>query len=335
MNVGAVLKTWQGVGTIAWCTLWLGTAGTMLMPCRATAADSTAATRTTLTVTTSQPHQHTQATLTAHVAAANEEATPTGVVTFRSETTDLGSAFLDREGNAALQTDNLTAGSHQIVAVYQGEKAFVTSTSDAEKLHANVAAVAGFTLAATPTSLSTPAGGFVNTIVTVTPNNGFNAYVSLSCKGLPFDTTCTFTPLSVPALCTTSVSGAETCAPGTSVMQIQTLAATPAASLRTGEHGMLRFAFILPALIGLAGLGAARNRGWRNLCLALLVLAGTLGMSSCAQRYRYLNHGPPPNTGTPLGSYIITIEAQSSTGSATTTPPTQPQLTLVVAAPKS
>ena len=136
LNVGAVLKTWQGVGTIAWCTLWLGMAGTMLMPSRATAADSTAATRTTLTVTTSQPHQRTQATLTAHVSAANEEATPTGVVTFRSETTDLGSAFLDREGNAALQTDNLTAGSHQIVAVYQGEKAFVTSTSDAEKLHA-------------------------------------------------------------------------------------------------------------------------------------------------------------------------------------------------------
>ena len=98
---------------------------------------------------------------------------------------------------------------------------------------------------------------------------------------------------------------------------------------------MLRYAFLLPALIGLAGLGAAKNSGWRNLCLALLVLAGTLGMSSCAQRYRYLNHGPPPNTGTPIGSYIITVQAQASAGSDTVTPPSQPQLTLVVAAPKS
>ena len=169
LNVGAGLKTWQSIQTIAWCTLWLGALGTMLIPGTTAAAESTAATRTTLTVSTSQPHARTQATFTAHVAAANEEATPTGVVTFRSETTDLGSAFLDREGNASLQTDNLVAGSHQIVAVYQGENAFVTSTSDAQKLHANVATVAGFTLAAAPTSLSTPAGGFVNTIVTVTP----------------------------------------------------------------------------------------------------------------------------------------------------------------------
>ena len=37
-------------------------------------------------------------------------------------------------------------------------------------------------------------------------------------------------------------------------------------------------------------------------------------MTACSQRYNYLNHGPPGNTGTPAGSYIITVEAQSSTG---------------------
>ena len=66
----------------------------------------------------------------------------------------------------------------------------------------------------TPTSLSTAVGGFVSSVVTVTPVNGFNAYVSLSCTGLPVNTTCNFTPVNVPASCTTSASGAETCTPG-------------------------------------------------------------------------------------------------------------------------
>ena len=49
-----------------------------------------------------------------------------------------------------------------------------------------------------------------------------------------------------------------------------------------------------------------------------------------SQRYKYLNHGPPGNTGTPTGSYTVTVDAQSSTGSSTITPPTQPQITLII-----
>ena len=140
---------------------------------------------------------------------------------------DLGSALLDGEGNASLQTDILPAGSHQVVAIYQGGAGYLTSISTPEQVQANVSTVAGFTVAATPTSLSTAVGGFVSSVVTVTPVNGFNAYVSLSCTGLPVNTTCNFTPVNVPASCTTSASGAQTCTPGTSVMQIQTQAPSP------------------------------------------------------------------------------------------------------------
>ncbi len=143
----------------------------------------------------------------------------------------------------------------------RAKPSYLASTSSLEQVQANVSTVAGFTVAASPTSLSTAVGGFVNSIVTVTPVNGFNAYVSLSCTGLPINTTCTFTPVNVAASCTTGASGAETCTPGTSVMQIQTQAPSPKiAAANSDDAGIRRYVFVFPALFGLAGLGACKRR---------------------------------------------------------------------------
>jgi hypothetical protein len=329
LSVGTVWNKGNGMRTIGWCMVFLGmVAGGR---CTRSAAESTASTRTILTVATNDAGPRTRATLTAHVAAPDLTGAPSGVVNFRAEQTDLGSAFLDGEGNASLQTDSFSAGNHQIIAIYKGQTGYLPSTSEPQRVHANVSTVAGFTVAATPSSLSTPVGGFVSSVVTVTPVNGFNAYVNLSCTGLPVNTTCTFTPLSVPASCTTSASGVETCTPGSSVMQIQTLAPSPpTTAVNAGGSAMRRYAFIFPALFGLAGLGSSRRR--RNLALSLLAFAGAMSMTACSQRYNYLNHGPPDNTGTPVGSYIVTVQAQSSTGAATTTPPSYPQITLKITA---
>ena len=294
-------------------------------------AENATATQTTLTVATDNVGSRTRATLTAHVSGA-----PSGVVNFRSGQIDLGSALVDSEGKASLQTDLLPSGSHPVVAIYQGESADLNSISNAELVQANVSTAAGFTVAAAPTSLSTPIGGFVNSNVTVTPVNGFNAYVTLSCSGLPINTTCIFTPVNVLAACTTGAGGAQTCTPGTSVMQIQTQTPSPTStSARNREVGMRRFAFVFPLLFGLAGLGARKRRAWRNLALGLVTFAGVMGMTACNARYRYLNHGPPDNPGTPIGSYTITVQSSSTTGSETTTPPTPPQITLVVTAAKT
>ena len=299
----------------------------------ASAAENATATQTTLTVATDNAGPRTRTTLTAHVSGGL--GAPSGVVNFRSGQTDLGSALVDSEGKASLQTDLLPAGSHPVVAIYQGQSAYLNSVSNAELVQANVSTAAGFTVAATPTSLSTAVGGFVSSNVTVTPVNGFNAFVTLSCTGLPINTTCTFSPINVLAACTTSATGAQTCTPGTSVMQIQTQTPSPNNTARNSEVGMRRFAFVFPLLFGLATLGAGKRRAWRNLALGMLVFAGVMGMTACSQRYRYLNHGPPDNPGTPIGSYTITIQASSTTGSETTTPPTPPQITLVVTAAKT
>jgi hypothetical protein len=251
----------------------------------ASAAENATATQTTLTVATDNAGPRTRATLTAHVSGA-----PSGVVTFRSGQIDLGSALVDSDGKASLQTDLLPAGSNPVVAIYQGQSANLSSISNSELVHANASTAAGFTVAATPTSLSTAIGGFVSSNITVTPVNGFNAYVTLSCSGLPINTTCTFTPVSVAAACTTGATGAQTCTPGTSVMQIQTQTPSPVKNARNSEPGLGRFAFALPLLFGLAGLGARKRKAWRNLALAILAFAGVVGMTACSERYRYLNH---------------------------------------------
>jgi hypothetical protein len=332
LSVGRVWKLGKGMRTAGWCMVFLGMVAGLGFMDSAAAAENTATTQTALAVATNNAGPRTRVTLTAHVSA-DVTVAPSGVVNFRSGAMDLGSAFLDNEGNAALETDNLPAGSHQVVAIYQGGAGYQSSLSKPEQVHANVSTVAGFTVAASPTSLSTAVGGFVSSVVTVTPVNGFNSYVSLSCSGLPVNTTCNFTPLNVPASCTTSASGVQTCTPGTSVMQIQTLAPSPASTAANrGDVGLSAYAFVFPALFGLAGLGTCKRHAWRNLALGMLALAGAMSMTACAQRYKYLNHGPPGNPGTPTGSYTITVDAESSNGSFTITPPTQPQIALTITA---
>ena len=327
LSLGSSWMQQKGMRTATWCVVVAGlVAGSGLTAY----AESTPVTRTTLAATTDDAGPRTRTTLTAHVTTTDLRALPSGVVTFRAGDRELGSALLDSAGNASLKTDTLPAGDHQVVAMYQGEPHFQASASAPSQVHANVSTVAGFSIAAAPTALTTVVGGFVSTVVTVTPVNGFSGYVSLSCEGLPVNTTCTFSPVAVPAVCGT------VCTPGTSTMQIQTQTPSPGATsgLRT-DDSTPRYVFVLPALFGLLGLGARKKRGWRNLALVMATFAGLLSMSACAQRYRYLNHGPEKNPGTPIGAYTVVVESQSSTGSQTTTPPTNPQLTLTVTAPKS
>ena len=55
--------------------------------------------------------------------------TPSGDVEFYDGTTDIGSASLDDSGDASLTVSTLTAGSHSITAVYQGDGNFSASTT--------------------------------------------------------------------------------------------------------------------------------------------------------------------------------------------------------------
>jgi Bacterial Ig-like domain (group 3) len=303
------------------------------------ASGEVTATQTALTVSTDNAGSRTKATLTAQVSSVNGSDVPAGVVNFRSGNSDLGSVVVNGEGKAALTTNNLTAGSHTVVALYEGDSSHSTSISPSSQVDAAAATVATFTIAAAPTSLNIAAGAFATSVVTITPVNGFDAYVSLSCGELPINTTCVFSPTNVPAACTTGAGGQTTCTPVVSTLQIQTLAPsgtqTPTTSAVRNPHGELRaYAFGLPVLFGLAGglagLGTKRRRGVSKVVLVVFLFAGMMAMTACREQYNYFNHGPTANAGTPAGTYAITINSVSTTGSLITTPATSPQLTLTV-----
>ena len=68
-------------------------------------------------------------TFTAHVAATSGSGNPGGAVHFFDGATEIGQDNLNGSGNAAIQVNNLAAGSHSITATYQGSATFETSTS--------------------------------------------------------------------------------------------------------------------------------------------------------------------------------------------------------------
>ena len=218
----------------------------------------------------------------------------------------LGSAFVASDGSATLTVPALPGGVHSVRAVYSGGEGSAASTSEAADVTAEATAP-DFSLTATPATLNLDAGLQGTVAVTITPGSGFNNYVSLSCAGLPLFTTCSFLPSNVDV--TTGKSG--------STMTLNTTAPSGHTSLLRRDTGFV-YAFLLPGAFGLVGLCFGRNRGLRML--AMLCVVGSLigGASSCAQRYRYLNYGPPLNAGTPAGKSIIRIYGTAVNGALST-----------------
>jgi hypothetical protein len=68
-------------------------------------------------------------TFTAHVTATSGSGNPGGAVRFFDGATQIGQDNLNGAGNAAIQVNNLVAGSHSITATYAGSTSFETSTS--------------------------------------------------------------------------------------------------------------------------------------------------------------------------------------------------------------
>src|SRR5439155_298190 len=87
-------------------------------------------TTTTLDASTNTPVTGQPVTLTATVHAG-APGTPTGSVTFVDGSTVLGTAWLNADGVATMNTDDLHAGSHTITAVYSGDADCKGSTSPA------------------------------------------------------------------------------------------------------------------------------------------------------------------------------------------------------------
>jgi hypothetical protein len=160
-----------------------------------------------------------------------------------------------------------------------------------------------FTLTVSPATLTIVAGQSGQAVFTVTPVNGFNSKVSFACGGLPTGAACTFNPSSV------TPSGA----PATSTLTVTTIAASAALQPLTPSSQRLAYAFILPGLAMLFGIGARRKQMRAGLRLVAFValLAAVSGLVSCT--------GSQPsnkNIGTPVGTSMISVTASANAAAA-------------------
>lgn len=251
-------------------------------------------------------------TFTARVSdIAGNPATGGTVSLENAQGASFGSAFV-KNGEATLSLNQQPAG--RLYAVYSGNTAYRSSTTVAQvSSNATTTTEPDFTISAAPTSLSLSPGEYGTVVLTITPLNGFSDMVTLSCSGNPAASACNFSPTTLTPLKGTAVA---------SSLQITTQAASGASLVWPVSRSHAVYAFVLPGMLALIGLGAVRKRSGLNvlsvLGLVALLGASTLGLSACAQRYNYLHHPPAANTGIAAGSYTVTVAAYSNNGASVT-----------------
>ena len=278
-------------------------------------AATTQTTQTRLSAETRDQNGRTQAALS--IAVAGEDGLPaSGTVAIDDEGKPLAGVALKADGTATVSLD-LLPGAHNLRAIYSGDAAHNASVSDPAAVSAQSSTTPSFSVSIAPASMSLTAGQTGNAVVSVTPVNASALtapmFVTISCSGMPDQSSCTFTPENVEILPNATAAITSSMVITTQAAGTRGSAAPPA---RPGGNPVV-WAILLPGALSLGGLAfAARRRRWlsRLSLLAVVGFVSMLGTTACAPRYNYFNHGPPYNLPTPAGSYTVTIAAQSSNG---------------------
>ena len=277
---------------------------------------------TQLTTSTALAAQRTAQSLmlTATVSASGIGSPATGVVTFSSGATVLGTNLLTpgttsngtTQATATLDGTGLAPGQYTITASYPGDGNYISSTSTPVTLNLT----ADFSVANQGiTSQTVIAGGtasYINDIV-ITPFFGFSSTVNVSCAVPARSTSCSVTPASYPLTNGTGIGTLSvTTQAHAAAVQRSTIDPSPLgwsgsylSSLAALLLYAMTFCWASPRRVRLFGASAL-----------LIALSGCGGSSSGSSQ--------SASTGTPAGTYTVTVTATAGTTTHTTT------LTLVV-----
>jgi hypothetical protein len=286
-------------------------------------------TETAMSAETHDLNGHTQATLTVSVVAKDGQPAQ-GAVVIADEGKPLAGVALNGDGQATAVL-SLAPGAHNLTASYGGDTVHAGSVSEVRPVAAATGSTPDFTIAVSPATITLTQGQSGLVVASVTPLNAASLtapmFVTMSCAGLPDQSSCVFTPENLEVLPNTTTAI-------TSSMNLATAASNSTAHLdhpRNGTANRVTWAIVLPGALGLAGLAfGARRRRWlsRMALFGLVGVIASLGMTACAPLYNYRNHGPSPNLPTPAGTYTLRVTAQSSNGITATTHTTTMVLTV-------
>ncbi|MFZ0951862.1 MAG: protease pro-enzyme activation domain-containing protein [Candidatus Sulfotelmatobacter sp.] len=256
--------------------------------------------------------------LRADVAGKSGYGTPTGSVTFTDTFGQIpgGNVFplnggnqINNGANTATPNGVLTfdTGTHTISASYSGDNSFnPSSTTQSQSFTITPGFFAAVPLNQSEVIIPAP-GQSGSTSVSVSTSTGYSGTITLSCSGLPSGAACLFSQSSITA------TGTPTTASPT--ITVSTTAPTTAAlrSTRLSSQNWLALASFMFFSVMLLGTSGRR----RSSALLLVVLASVVLLPGCGGGGSG-NHGPPPNPGTPTGTYNVVVNATSgSTVSAT------------------
>ena len=296
----------------------------LALPAAAFAAQATA-TQTTLSVETHDQAGRTRASVSVSVVADNG-LPANGLIALSDHGHPLAGAVLNAQGHATLNVD-LAAGAHSLTASYAGDTSHRASVSAASSVQAQATGTPDFQISVAPATLTLTPGQSGTVVASVTPENASALtapmFVTLSCSGLPDESSCAFTPENIEILPNATV------AIPSNMLVITELASF--ASLGRPRSNGLALAILLPGALGLGGLAFSFRRRrllHRLSLLALVAFVGMLGTTACNARYDYYHHGPPLNPATPAGTYTVDVTAQSSDGVTATTHTTTLALTV-------
>jgi hypothetical protein len=201
----------------------------------------------------------------------------------------------------------------------------------ADRLNWRVREVAGivatptpnFTIMAGALSPSTVSpGGSATSTITITSVNGFNASVALSCSVSPYQPgapACTVTtPVTPPA------NGMATATLTVTTTGASSLVRPPLDRPLNDRRSTPLYAvwLLLPAMLFGTTMRAPGRRKLLSYFLTFFALAGCLFLAACVQN----NNGSGGNSGTPAGTYTVTVSGNAAGYNA----PTPVTLTLTV-----
>jgi hypothetical protein len=240
----------------------------------------------------------------------------------------LGTAYLTNgstsngitQATAAFDGTQLAAGQYNITASYAGDVNYTASNSTSLALNLT----ADFTVADRGITLQTVVAGqtaqYINDIA-ITPLFGFSSTVTVTCSVPANGTTCTVNPSSY-----STSSGV-----GTGSVSVTTTARS-AGIFGSPSEPPQPFSPVWPFLIVIAFLCALlchhaqtdQKRFARAPALTVVFLVLAIGVAGCGGTSGGTNPPPTVQTGTPAGSYTVTLTATSNSVTHTTT------ITLVV-----
>ncbi len=272
------------------------------------AATSTALTASATTVTAGQ-----QVTFTAAVSSA-VSITPTGVVAFFDGSTQIGTGALGANVQGTFSTSSLSAGTHSITAKYSGDTNFTGSTSTAltETINApldlSFGAAAGSSTSATVKAGQTAMYSLQLSLIGGSATDQLT--VTVSCMGAPPKATCTG-----PTAVTVTQA-----APAAVAINVSTTAnglLIPAAPRLRTPLNRLPILWVVSILIGLLLLRRCKQTKARVWAARLAFAAPVLLLAMMTASIGGCTGGgtnsslPPVNTGTPPGTYTLTVTAAS------------------------